>query len=99
MIYRPPTGNLPADCRSVCHRFYYGCSFALYCSYRLADSYGRVDDKQTEDPAHRIAAEIREFHSWFEEADEVYRRFRTCILADPPPAQYMPREWIPLSNH
>jgi DNA-binding transcriptional regulator PaaX len=52
-----------------------------------------------DDVARAVAANMRNIHACFEKADEVYRRFRACLFADPPLPQYIPRDWIPISKH
>jgi hypothetical protein len=58
-----------------------------------------MEDKQSADLASIVALEVKDVHSCFEIADETYRRFRVCVLTDPPLPQYIPREWIPISDH
>lgn len=58
-----------------------------------------MENKQGQDLARVTAAELRNVRFYFEEADEVYRRLRVHILADPPPPQCIPCEWIPISKH
>jgi hypothetical protein len=58
-----------------------------------------VEPNTYADLGRLVADQIRDVHSCFEKADEVYRRFRVCILTNPPPSQYIPPEWIPVSDH
>ena len=58
-----------------------------------------MEQMQDSDLAPIIAAQLSEVHSCFEKADETFRRFRVFIFTDPPLPQYMPREWIPISDH
>jgi hypothetical protein len=74
------------------------CMSAVY-SYTARGFLCTVDEKQNQDLGTLIAAQMCTIHSCFEKADEVYRRFRTCLFADPPLPQYIPREWIPISKH
>ena len=51
------------------------------------------------DIAVQIESQIQEIQSAFKEADEIYRRFRAAILANPPlPSNIVPVEWIPISD-
>jgi hypothetical protein len=77
-----------------CHDFELLCIFAL--PSRLLWAMEQMHDP---DLAPLVAGQLWEVHSCFEKADEAFRRFRVCILTDPPLPQYIPREWIPISNH
>jgi hypothetical protein len=51
------------------------------------------------DPGETTAAQLSELEVTFEIADEVYRRFRTLILQDPPLPESRPIEWVPISDN
>ena len=45
-----------------------------------------------------LAACFREIHGYFAEADEIYCRFRVLIEKEPPPPpNFIPVEWWPMS--
>jgi hypothetical protein len=94
---------------SIAHLVGIADSQADFCSWLAISSalyfcaacwpYTSMEENQAPDLARAVAIEMNGVHSCFEIADEAYRRFRVCLLTDPPLPQYMPREWIPISNH
>jgi hypothetical protein len=50
------------------------------------------------DRAHVLATSLCKIHNYFAEADWVYRRFRRLVEQDPPPPNFMPVEWSPISK-
>lgn len=56
-------------------------------------------DQLLPEAAVRVGNELQQIRAVFNQADEVYRRLRAALFADPPPKDLVPVEWIPISDH